>query len=76
MVNSNDKCREIAKVIVPWNGKLLCYCAVHANQLVRLAECLGCPVEVRLLSSLEQIECESVRVLTDEEKRMDKSFEL
>lgn len=74
--NIEGKCNELARVILPWGGKLLSYCPVHANQLVMLGNAIGSPIQAKLLPLLPAIVCESAEPLTDEEKELSKSFTL
>lgn len=68
------KCTEQAKITLPWGGKLLNYCPVHANQLVMLGNAMGSPISAQMLPATTIHECESETPLTDEEKELAKTF--
>lgn len=74
MGKENIQCNEVAKITLPWGGKLLNYCPVHANQIAMLGEVMGSPVQAQVLASGASIQCESKTPLTDEEKELSKTF--
>ena len=76
MQNENQKCGEVARITLPWGGKLLNYCPVHANQLVMLGNAMVSPIQAQLLPVGTIHECESQTPLTDEEKELAKTFKL
>lgn len=67
-----EKCTELARITLPWGGKLLHYCPVHANQIVMLGNAIGNMIQVRLLPFGAVMECESSTPLTEEEKELAK----
>ena len=71
-MNNETKCREIARITLPWGGKLLNYCPVHANQIVMLGNAMGNKVQAQALNDV--MECEQTTPLTDEEKELAKTF--
>lgn len=75
-MSTENKCTEMARITLPWGGKLLNYCPVHANQIVMLGNAIGNTVQAQLLSATTIIECESNTPLTDEEKELSKQFKL
>lgn len=70
------KCTEFARITLPWGGKLLNYCPVHANQLVMLGNAMGSPIRAQMLPTGTIHECENGTPLTDEEKELAKTFKL
>lgn len=68
------KCTENAKIMVPWGGKILNYCPVHANQIVMLGNAIGNTIKAKRISDTTIMECESHTPLTDEEKELNKHF--
>lgn len=44
---TNNKCPNSAKYILPWGGKLLKMCAVHARGIQLLGGAIGSPVEIQ-----------------------------
>lgn len=75
MANDNQpKCTEAARITLPWGGKLLNYCPVHANQIVMLGNAIGNPVQAQLLPASVIMECESHTPLDEEEKEFNKNF--
>jgi hypothetical protein len=76
MKNKMEKCTEQARITLPWGGKLLNYCPVHANQIVKLGNAMGSPVQAQLIPITAVMECESHTPLTDEEKELAKEFKL
>lgn len=76
MENGKLKCNEFARITLPWGGKLLNYCPVHANQLVMLGNAMGLPIQAQLLPDTSSIQCEQLQRLTDEEKKLAKTFKL
>lgn len=73
-METSFQCTELAKVILPWGGKLLNYCPVHANQIVMLANAMSAPIQAQLLPETSSIQCQSKTPLTDEEKELNKNF--
>lgn len=71
-----EKCTELARVTLPWGGKLLNYCPVHANQIVRIGNAIGNTIQAQLLPATSIIECEQTTPLTKEEKELSKQFTL
>lgn len=69
-------CTEQARCLVPWGGKLLSLCPVHANQLVIIGNAMGSPVQPKLIPKDSTDICESLEPLTDEEKELIKDFPL
>jgi len=49
----NNKCPNKAMYILPWAGKLMKMCAIHANGLCAIANAIGAPIQVELLLSDE-----------------------
>lgn len=49
-----DKCPNTASIAVPWAGKILDYCEVHANGIVVLGNVIGSPVQPRRIVSEDQ----------------------
>lgn len=76
MKEANDKCTEQARITLPWGGKLLNYCPVHANQIVMLGNAMGSPIRAQMLPPTTIMECEQMTPLTEEEKELAKSFKL
>lgn len=72
--SQGEQCDEIARIILPWGGKLLNYCPVHANQIAMLANAMGSPVRAQLLPDTSRIQCQSKTPLTEEEKEINKQF--
>lgn len=68
------KCNELARITLPWGGKLLNYCPVHANQIVMLGNAIGNTIQAQLLPPTTIMECESKTPLTDEERELAKQF--
>lgn len=71
-----EKCTELARITLPWGGKLLNYCPVHANQLVMLSNHMGAPIKAQMIPPTVIMECEQMTPLTDEEKELAKTFTL
>jgi len=72
-METKEKCTELAKISLPWGGKILNYCPVHANQIVMIANAIGSPIRAQLLKGVI-MECEQTTPLTDEEKEVAKTF--
>ncbi len=73
-MEKETKCNDLAKITLPWGGKILNYCPVHANQIVILGNAMGYPISAQLLPPSVIIECESVTPLDEEEKEFNKKF--
>lgn len=71
-----NKCTEQARITLPWGGRLLNYCPVHANQIAMIGEAMGAPVQAQMLPTTVIMECEQMTPLTDEEKELAKTFML
>jgi hypothetical protein len=67
-------CIEKAKILLPWGGKILSYCPVHANQLVMIGQASGNTISAKLLPPGSAELCESNQELTEEEKEFNKNF--
>ena len=76
MENERQQCNQVARITLPWGGKLLNYCPVHANQLVMLSQVMGSPIQAQLLPNTSSIQCQQMQRLTDEEKELAKTFNL
>ena len=76
MDNPKEKCTENARITLPWGGKLLNYCPVHANQIVMLGNAMGSPIRAQMLPPTVIMECEQMTPLTEEEKELAKTFQL
>jgi len=71
-MNEETKCTEKAKITLPWGGKILNYCPVHANQIVMLGNAMGNTVHAQIFEGDK--ECEHNTPLTEEEKKLSKTF--
>lgn len=71
---SQKKCEANAKITLPWGGKLLNYCPVHANQLVTLGNAMGSNISAQLLPTSILMECENIHELTEEEWEFNENF--
>lgn len=69
-----EQCQEVARIVLPWGGKLLNYCPFHANQIVMLGNAMGNPIQAQLLPRLPVTMCQSKTPLTAEEKELLKQF--
>lgn len=74
-MEDKNKCTEIARITLPWGGRLLNYCPVHANQIVILGNAIGAPIQAQRLPVTSVMECESNTPLTEEEKELNKTFD-
>lgn len=72
-MEKETKCTEKAMITLPWGGKLLNYCPVHANEVVILGNAMGSPISAQLLHG-STLECESKTPLTEEEKQVNINF--
>lgn len=72
MDTPKEKCTENARITLPWGGKLLNYCPVHANQIVMIGNAIGNTVQAQMLPPTMMMECESNTPLTEEEKELAK----
>ena len=59
---------------MPWGGKLLNYCPVHANQIAMLGNAMGSPIQAQLLPLTVIMECESNTPLNEDEKVFNENF--
>ena len=75
-MEKETKCTELARITLPWGGKLLNYCPVHANQIVMLGNAIGSQVRAQTLPAGTIMECEQMTPLTDKEKELAKTFKL
>lgn len=75
-MEKETKCTEMARITLPWGGKLFNYCPVHANQLVLLGNAMGSPIRPQMLPQNVTMECENGTPLTEEEKELAKTFKL
>lgn len=73
-MSKEKKCDGLAKIALPWGGKILNYCPVHANQLVMIANHTGNPIRVQWLPDNVVMECESVSELSEYEKTQNEMF--
>ena len=76
MENETQQCNEIARITLPWGGKVVNYCPFHANQLVKLGQVMGAPISAQFLPETSSIQCEQMERLTDKEKELAKTFNL
>lgn len=67
-------CQEQARIILPWGGRLLNYCPVHANQIVMVGNAMGSPVQAQRMPLTPFVKCQSNEVLSEEESVMNKLF--
>ena len=51
-------CSNKAEFILPWGGKLLSYCEIHANEICSIAKVIGSPIQVKRINTKEY--CESL----------------
>lgn len=49
-----NKCPNTASIAVPWAGKILELCEVHANGIVVLGNVIGSPVQPKRILSNQQ----------------------
>lgn len=71
----SSRCKETAKVQLPWGGQILNYCPVHANQIAQISVAIGSPIKANLLTGLLPVQCECIgNELTEEEKEMNRKF--
>lgn len=75
-MKQETKCTELARIILPWGGKLLKYCPVHANNIVMLGNAIGSPISAQMLPINSTVECECLSPLSEEEKELSKTFKL
>jgi hypothetical protein len=54
-----NKCPNNAGFIVPWGGKILKLCHVHANGMAVLGNVIGSPVQVEPIITFEQCQGEN-----------------
>lgn len=71
-----EKCNAHARVQLPWGGKILNYCPVHANQIAAVAEAMGSTLRAQTLPASVQMECESQSPLTVEERALNDVWDL
>lgn len=76
MKNKIEKCTALARISLPWAGRILNYCPIHANQLVILANGMGSPIKPQMLSLSCIMECESNMPLTKDEKKLLETFKI
>jgi len=69
-----SRCNEIAKISLPWCGKIFNYCPLHALHLLLIANASGNPIQVLLLPETASVQCESKEILSIEEKELNKNF--
>jgi len=74
-MKEQTECNEAARMTLPWAGKLLNYCPVHANQIAALGQAMGSPIQAQLIPSTASYQCESNEPLTDEEKVLNERFQ-
>lgn len=75
-MENKNKCTETARITLPWGGKLLNYCPVHANQIVILGNAMGNAIQAQLLPPNTAMECESNNILAEDEKEFNRTFPL
>jgi len=60
-----DKCPNVASIAVPWAGKIIGYCPIHANGIVVLGNAIGSPVQPWIISTTNQ--CQGLNDLEEYE---------
>ena len=56
MEKQKEHCPNVAEFIVPWAGKLYSYCESHANQVCKIGEVMGAPIQVKRIIALRKCE--------------------
>jgi len=51
-----NKCPNMGGFMVPWGGKILKLCHVHANGMVVLGNVIGSPIQIEPIITFEQCE--------------------
>ena len=51
-----NKCPNVAMIALPWAGKILEMCHVHANGIVILGNAIGSPVQPKMIITENQCE--------------------
>ena len=55
-MKKKEKCPNKALYAVPWGGKILMSCKVHANSMACLAQAMGSPMDIKAVHPNENCE--------------------